>query len=258
MRLPWPLPALLAWAFSWMLYLGGSWLGLGSGPALLIALLAGVLLSLAGGTLWRRIIMAAGFPVSLLASGVAAVPAAVWLLPLGMLLLLYPLKAWRDAPLFPTPRGALDGLPAHVHLPVDALVLDAGCGLGDGLRALRAAFPLARLHGLEWSWPLRAACALRCRWAQVRHGDIWQVDWRPYAMVYLFQRPETMARAAAKASAQMRDGAWLVSLEFPIAGQLADVELPLADGRSVWAYRLPLGPHLDDAGALPDAGRGKA
>ncbi len=257
-RLSWPLPALLTWAVSWTLYLGGSWLGLGPSPALLLALLAGVLLSLAGGTLWRRIIMAGGFPASLLASGMAAVPAAVWLLPLALLLLLYPLKAWRDAPLFPTPHGALDDLPARVPLPVDALVLDAGCGLGDGLRALRAAYPLARLHGLEWSWPLRAACALRCRWAQVRHGDIWQADWRPYALVYLFQRPESMARAAAKASAQMRDGAWLVSLEFPIDGQLANVELPLADGRSVWAYRLPLEPRATDAGAQPRSGRDKA
>jgi hypothetical protein len=118
-------------------------------------------------------------------------------------------------------------------------VLDAGCGLGDGLRALHAAYPQAQLHGLEWSWPLRAACAWRCRWARVRQGDIWQADWQPYAMVYLFQRPESMARAAAKAAAQMRDGAWLVSLEFPITGQPADIEQVLPDGRSLWAYRLP-------------------
>jgi hypothetical protein len=58
-------------------------------------------------------------------------------------------------------------------------------------------------------------------------------------MVYLFQRPESMARAAAKAAAEMVDGSWLVSLEFPIAGQSPDVQLLLADGRALWAYQLP-------------------
>ena len=239
LRLPWPLPALLTWAVSWTLYLGGAWLGLAPGISLVVAILAGVLLSLAGATIWRRLIMAAGFPVSLVASGAAVLPDGIWLLLLALLLLLYPLKAWRDAPLFPTPSGALDGLPGHVLLPGGARVLDAGCGLGDGLRALRAVYPQAVLHGLEWSWPLRAVCALRCRWAHVRQGDIWRAPWRPYAMVYLFQRPESMARAARKAAAEMVDGAWLVSLEFPIAGQVADVQLQLTDGRALWAYRLP-------------------
>lgn len=241
MRLPWPLPALLTWTGSWALYLGGTWLGLAPATALVVALLAGVLASLAGASVWRRLFMAAGFPVSLLVSGTAALSGGVWLLLLAVLLLLYPLKAWRDAPLFPTPSGALDGLPAHVALPRGARVLDAGCGLGDGLRALRAAYPRAELHGLEWSWPLRAVCALRCRWAQVRQGDLWRAPWGPYAMVYLFQRPESMGRAARKAADEMVDGAWLVSLEFPITGQAADVQLQLADGRSLWAYRLPLG-----------------
>ncbi|MEO8543193.1 MAG: class I SAM-dependent methyltransferase [Burkholderiaceae bacterium] len=239
LRLPWPLPAVIVWAIGWLVYLGGARLGLTPGTALGCAVLAGLLLSLTGSTGWRRLIMAAGFPVSLMGSGAAVVPAAVWLLMLVVLLLFYPFKAWRDAPLFPTPAGALDGLPAQLPLPAGALVLDAGCGLGAGLRALHAAYPQVLLHGLEWSWPLRGACALRCRWARVRHGDIWQADWKPYAMVYLFQRPESMARAAAKAGAQMRDGAWLVSLEFPIAGQQADIEQSLPNGRSLWAYRLP-------------------
>lgn len=238
-RLPWPLPAVLAWGIAWLIYLGGARLGLAPTAALIGALLVGVLLSLAGASGWRRLIMAAGFPVSLLASGAAVIPNIAWLLLLVALLLLYPFKAWRDAPLFPTPARALDGLPVHVPLPAGAWVLDAGCGLGDGLRALHGAYPQVQLHGLEWSWPLRALCALRCRWARVRQGDIWQADWKPFAMVYLFQRPESMARAATKAGVEMVDGAWLVSLEFPITAQVADVELPLSDGRSLWAYRLP-------------------
>jgi SAM-dependent methyltransferase len=255
LRLPWPLPAVLTWAGSWVLYLGGTWLGLAPGAALVVAVLAGVLASLAGASIWRRVIMAAGFPVSLVASGAAVVPDGLWLALLALLLLLYPLKAWRDAPLFPTPRGALDGLPQHVVLPSGALVLDAGCGLGDGLRALRAAYPQACLHGLEWSWPLRAACALRCRWAHVRQGDIWQADWSGYDMVYLFQRPESMPRAAAKALDELSPGAWLVSLEFEAADLPPFARLQAPDGRPVWVYQMPLiaFPNRSCLGAKPQA-----
>lgn len=236
--LRWPLPAVLAWAACWAAFLVGTRLGLSGAVAMVLAATLGLLLSLAATTWWRRLIVAAGFPLSLLLSG-AAVVGWVWLVLSALVLLVYPIKAWRDAPLFPTPAGALRALPAQVALPVDAQVLDAGCGLGDGLIALRGAYPLAQLHGLEWSWPLRAACALRCPWAKVRHGDMWQADWRPYAMVYLFQRPESMPRAVHKAAAEMADGSWIVSLEFEAQGLLADARLQLPDGRTVWLYQLP-------------------
>ena len=175
----WPLPTVLTWAAAWLLFRQL----LGQGAALHTALGAatalGVALSLLGNSWWRRVLIAGGFPLSLALSlpslGVAvAIPAWAWLIPLLMLLAVYPLNAWRDAPLFPTPARALDGLPQHAPLTDGAQVLDAGCGLGHGLKALRRAYPKAQLHGLEWSWPLRGLCALRCPWAQVRRADIWR------------------------------------------------------------------------------------
>ena len=54
---------------------------------------------------------------SLLGSGAGAgLPAWTWLLPLAALALAYPVSAWRDAPVFPTPRDALAGLDAQVAL----------------------------------------------------------------------------------------------------------------------------------------------
>ena len=141
--------------------------------------------------------------------------------------------------MFPTPASALRDLAKHAPLPDGALILDAGCGLGDGLNALRLSYPLAQLHGLEWSWPLRAVCAVRCPWVRVRQGDIWRADWSPYNMVYLFQRPESMNRAAMKAQADMRSGAWLVSLEFEVTAMTPTVRLQAPDGRPVWLYQLP-------------------
>ena len=67
----------------------------------------------------------------------------------------------------PSPRAALAGASALLALPPGARLLDAGCGLGHGLAALRTEFPQARIDGIEWSWPLRLAAGLRCRWAGV-------------------------------------------------------------------------------------------
>ena len=241
-RLPWPLPALLAWGGAWALLTVLLQLGLPGPWALALASAAGAACSLLGQTWWRRGLIAAGFPLSLALSGTLALPAWAWLLPLVLLLLVYPLNAWRDAPLFPTPAQALQGLAGAVPLPEAALVLDVGCGLGHGLQALRLAYPQARLQGLEWSWPLRFLCGLRCPWARVRRGDIWRADWAPYAMVYLFQRPESMERAWAKARAELAPGSWMVSLEFAVPGVVATGRLQAPDGRPVWLYRIALKP----------------
>ena len=237
-RVPWPLPALLAW--------GGAWLRFASLQdvttpvwALLLACTLAAAASVLGDTWWRRGLIAVGFPLSLALTGAAGLPAWAWLVPLALLLLVYPLNAWRDAPLFPTPSDALDDLPDAAPLEPGARVLDAGCGLGDGLLALRQAYPLAQLEGLEWSRPLRWLCARRCPWAQVRQGDMWRVDWSGYQLVYLFQRPESMERAAAKAHAEMAPGAWLVSLEFAVPGALPQAQLRLSGERVVWVYRMP-------------------
>ncbi len=239
----WPVPAVLAWALAWGAF---RWLlgqGAGAGVALGMACALGVACSLWGDSWWRRGLIAAGFPLSLALTlptlGLALVPAWAWLLPLLLLLLVYPINAWRDAPLFPTPPDALAGLPQHAPLAAGAQVLDAGCGLGHGLRALHAAYPQAQLQGLEWSWPLRWLCAWRCPWAQVRRGDIWAADWSGYDLVYVFQRPESMPRAVAKARAQLRPGAWLVSLEFNADGVAPTAHYRAPGGKMVWLYQTP-------------------
>ncbi|CAN5851910.1 hypothetical protein BH11PSE8_BH11PSE8_37070 [soil metagenome] len=240
----WPLPALLTWAAAWAVFVGATWLGTPSLIALGLGAAFGAVGSLFGGTPWRRVFIGLGFPLSLAASGLGgALPAWAWLLPLALLALVYPINAWRDAPLFPTPSGALNGLAKRVPLPGAPKILDAGCGLGDGLLELHREYPAARLHGLEWSWPLRFACAWRCRFATIRRQDIWAADWSSFDMVYLFQRPESMQRAADKASRELAPGHWLASLEFEISSLVPTQTLKCADGRCVWLYRAPFQIH---------------
>ena len=238
-KLRWPLPAVLVWGAAWALFVGLPRWGIAAELALGTASALGIAASLLGNTWWRRLMIGLGFPLSLLLTQAATLPAWVWLLPLLVLLLIYPVNAWRDAPLFPTPKNALNGLAALAPLAEDAIVLDAGCGLGAGLKALRRAYPNAQLTGIEWSWPLRALCALRCPWARVRQGDIWAVDWSGYDMVYLFQRPESMPRAVTKARAELKAGAYLVSLEFDAQALTPFGVLRAAQSKPVWVYRVP-------------------
>ena len=236
----WPLPALLAWGACWAACLCGVALGVSSLLAFAVASLFGVALAFGGSTPWRSVFIAGGFPLSFAASGMAgSVPAWAWLLPLAALLLCYPIGTWRDAPMFPTPKGALRGLSARLDLAPGARVLDAGCGLGDALLELHREYPKVALTGLEWSWPLRLLCALRCRFASVRRADIWTADWSGYDLVYVFQRPETMHRATEKAARELRPGAWLASLEFESGARKASDVFTCADGRPLWIYRQP-------------------
>jgi hypothetical protein len=242
-RLPalrWPLPALLAWGAAWVamsLLSRSEWL---APPLAIVAgMLVGAAPALVVSTFWRRVIVAGGFPLSLLASGAGVVlPAWAWLVPLAVLALAYPVTAWRDAPVFPTPRDALAGLDQHIDLAWPASILDAGCGLGHGLRALRAVWPHARIAGIEWSWPLTLATRLRCPWARVARGDMWRGSWAAQDLVYLFQRPESMARALAKADAEMRPGSWVVSLEFEAVDRTPHAVMRLDSGRPIWIYRI--------------------
>jgi hypothetical protein len=239
-KLPWPVPAILVWGAAWALFVVLPRVGFSAELALGAASLVGIAASLAGDTWWRRLMIGLGFPLSLLLTQAATLPGWVWLLPLLALLLVYPVNAWRDAPLFPTPKNILNELPVLAPLAQDAIILDAGCGLGAGLMALRCAYPTARLTGIEWSWPLRVLCALRCPWAQVCQGDIWRADWLTYDMVYLFQRPESMPRAVAKARAELRPGAYLVSLEFEAQVLQPHAVLRTVADKPVWVYRMPL------------------
>ena len=242
--LPWPVPAVLVWLSAWGVLYAVQGAGAAYSVALTLACSLGAVLSVCGSTRWRKGLIAGGFPLSMAlsqpAAGLALLPAWVWLVPLLLLLLMYPVSTWRDAPFFPTPGNALAALATIAPLPAGARVLDAGCGLGHGLAALRQAYPDAKLLGVEWSWPLRWACALRCPWAQVRRGNIWKIDWSHYQMVYLFQRPESMQRAARKAAKELKPGDWMVSLEFEVIGLISTTQIPTSSGKMLWLYQAPL------------------
>jgi SAM-dependent methyltransferase len=238
---PWPLPALATWLAAWAVFAavqGPAGWPIAALPAALVTAVTGALCVQGR---WRRLIAAGGFPLSAVLGGVGGLGDAhaswIWLAALVPLALLYPARTWRDAPLFPTPAAALEGLDRWVT-PAPRRVLDAGCGLGHGLDALHRLWPEASLEGIEWSRPLARVCRWRCRFAAVRRADMWQADWSRQDLVYLFQRPESMARAFAKARAELAPGGWLVSLEFAVPGERPWARLEAPGRRSLWVYRV--------------------
>jgi hypothetical protein len=68
---------------------------------------------------------------------------------------------------------------------------------------------------------------------------MWAQHWAGFDMVYLFQRPESMPGAWEKACAELRPGAWLVSLDFAVPGvaPLAHWDCP-GSPHGVWLYRI--------------------
>ena len=178
-RLVWPLPAVLGWILGCLVHLQARAEGADTAQAMLWAMVATGVPALAAGSRWRAALVLLGTPVLLALSGAAhELPTWVWLLPVALLMWAYPMSSWRDAPFFPTRQGALAGLPKVLRLGSHATVLDAGCGLGHGLKALRAAFPQARVRGVERSLPLSWFCRRLCPWAEVRRGDMWAQSWR--------------------------------------------------------------------------------
>jgi len=87
-HLPWPLPALLAWALAWSVWLSTPASGLASVGSFALAMLSAGLFALGARSRWRLLITLAGFPLSLALSGLSrGLPAIAWLLPLALLAL---------------------------------------------------------------------------------------------------------------------------------------------------------------------------
>jgi hypothetical protein len=66
---------------------------------------------------------------------------------------------------------------------------------------------------------------------------MWAASWAGHDLVYVFQRPESMARIFEKARRELAPEAWLVSLEFAVPGQTPHACLEGSGRRALWVYR---------------------
>ena len=101
---------------------------------------------------------------------------------------------------------------------------------------------------VERSLALVLLSRLRAAGDRVRHGDMWRGSWAGFALIYCFQRPESMVRVWTKACAELAPGGWLASLEFEVPGVRPAARLTCQDGRPLWIYRVA-GPSSSVSGA---------
>ena len=229
-RLLWPLALAAAWALGLLIaFAQVHWLW---------ALLRAMGLALTQRRRWRQLAAVAGMLVLLATLHWNLRIEPWWALACGAaLVLVYPVRAWRDAPLFPTGRSSLDPLRDGPWSRATR-GLDLGSGLGDGLLALRAIAPAAHWTGVEMSWPLVWASQLRCPWARILRQDMWTLDWSEFDLVYSFQRPETMPRLWEKAVRELRPGSWVLSFQFAVPDRAPTWSAQNAQGEWLFGYQV--------------------
>mgnify|MGYP001403636396 CR=1 FL=1 len=233
----WPFQALMVWFFLWLIYFLLIKIDFSPYIATVISGILGIFFSIIGSTLVRKILISTGFPIAIIFYN--SFSPWIWLVPFFVLVSIYPINAWKDAPFFPTPRNALKNLFKFAPLKEGACVLDIGSGLGHGLKALKLSYPNAVFFGIEKSFILRISSYFYCPWANIKKGDMWEENWKNYDLIYIFQRPETMPKAILKASKELKKGSWLVSLEFNSLDIVPHAVINTNDGKFVWLYQTP-------------------
>jgi hypothetical protein len=106
------------------------------------------------------------------------------------------------------------------RIPENGRLIDLGCGLGGPLLQIQRHRPDARLSGIEAA-PLNWLIAkLRLRVAgssaEIRFGNLWDVDLARYDIVYAYLSPAPMARLWDKALLEMKPGSLFISNTFAI------------------------------------------
>jgi SAM-dependent methyltransferase len=231
-KLLWPVGLVTAWI------LGVLMIGV-SQDLWILPLLPSFLLALSQRRRWRQLTAVCGMVMIQLLHAWEMRPDPLWaLVAFALLVLVYPVRAWRDAPVFPTGRRSLDPL---IWGPWSNAQkgLDLGCGLGHGLIALRGIAPQAQWTGVEMSFVLAFLCQLRCSWARILRKDMWSLDWSEFDFVYSFQRPETMSRLWTKAQRELQPASWVISFQFAIPDQVPDWSAQNRDGQWLFAYKIP-------------------
>lgn len=172
--------------------------------------------------------------------GVRTLDLPTWTWPAGLILLL--LVFWRtdrsQVPLYLSSRECAKSVLALLPSR-PCRVIDLGCGDGALLRQLAQARPESRFVGVEhaplpWLWARLAGRSLPN--LSIVWGSFWSLPLDGYDLVYAYLSPAPMSRLWAKAAAEMRPGALLVSNSFAISDQVEESRIVVADRAMTYFY----------------------
>jgi hypothetical protein len=143
-----------------------------------------------------------------------------WFLAAFLLLALTSIGAIKTrVPLYLSSPRAADELARR--LPAGGRLIDLGCGLGGPLARIHKHRPDARLAGIEaaplnWLITMLRLRASGAR-ADIRLGNLWNVNLANYDIVYAYLSPAPMARLWDKALLEMKPGSLFISNTFAVA-----------------------------------------
>ncbi|HVZ11315.1 MAG TPA: hypothetical protein VG941_02800 [Candidatus Paceibacterota bacterium] len=125
------------------------------------------------------------------------------------------------APYVPTRPWRVRRILDFADLKPSDVFYDLGCGDGRMIIAACRTFHVARAVGYEATlWPaLKARTLIRMRkvaGAEIHRANILKADCRPATFTYLYLFPEIVDSLAAKLAGELRSGARVLSVSFPI------------------------------------------
>jgi hypothetical protein len=214
-----------ALALTWLLARAGFAPGF-AGVALLQGACAAALTWQRGLAPWWRAIQFL-FPLAVLATGRLALPSCLFLAAFLFLMLMYWSTFRTQVPYFPSGRPVWDEVERLLPAGRPLRVVDIGSGLGGLVLELARRRPEASVTGIELAPLPWLASLVRAKLSGSRarflRGDYEQLDFAQFDVVFAYLSPAAMSALWRKASAEMRPGSMLMSYEFDIVEQTADL-----------------------------------
>ena len=194
------------------------------GAVWLQALLAAVL-SLCLAQPWWWLLINGGFLPAVHYALALHWPAWLFLLALVLLGLSFGAMFLTRVPFFPSCPAVWSLVAALLPEDKPCSVLDMGSGTGGLCLHLAERRPNCQVVGVEWAFLPWLLSDLRARRrgsaSRFIRGDFRRHSLAGYDLVFVYLSPAFMPNLWEKACREMKPGAWLVSCEFAVAGQVA-------------------------------------
>jgi SAM-dependent methyltransferase len=122
------------------------------------------------------------------------------------------------APFVPVPKKAVPGIVEALKLQESAVVYDMGCGDGRVLLACARQEPSIRAVGIEKALLPFLLAKIRTHGTgiEIRRKNFFNENLKDATRVVTYLFPTLMGRVEEKLSAELREGARLVTIDFPL------------------------------------------
>lgn len=162
------------------------------------------------------------FPIALIAFNALHLPSEIYLAAFIALLFLYWTTFRTQVPYYPSTRAVREAVGKLLTQGQSLRFIDIGSGFGGMVLHLASLRPESDFSGIEVAPMPWLASALRAQLGSSRArfvlGDYGKLDFGAYDVVFAYLSPAAMPALWGKARAEMRQGALLLSYEFPIPG----------------------------------------